>query len=291
MVEQHRRLLVAGEQGLVGHDQVDLDRHPVRGGLAGEAFEGGVGHQLAPGAALDAVAGADPGVGVALQGGVGADALGDREQDRQLGHRLGHRAQGDPPVGRGPVGPLHRAARVEPVGRPPGLAFDPPIAPLRQLRGQLGIDGGALRPAQPGRLPRHQHGAPLGDPAGLQRGVGAGQLGDQDRGPADRAGRGVRRAAPGQPDLGRDPAPRPFQRHPLGELLGLLGRRERRRLPGLRRRRGRLQLLQRPDPGHPHRIIDVLAQPAQRSDQPVQETGRPPCLPAQSNTRTNTRGV
>ena len=46
----------------VGEDQVHLDRHRVGGGLAGDAFDQGVGHDL-PAAA--GVAGGDLGVGVA----------------------------------------------------------------------------------------------------------------------------------------------------------------------------------------------------------------------------------
>jgi hypothetical protein len=61
------------QEGLVGDDEVDRDRDGVGVVLSGDAFDEGVGHDLAPGAgvALGAL-----GVGEGGQGGPDGDALG-----------------------------------------------------------------------------------------------------------------------------------------------------------------------------------------------------------------------
>jgi len=66
----------AAEQRVGVHDQGDLDRHVGRGGLSGETFDQGVGHDLS---AASFVPGGDCGVGVPTQGRVGGDALSDGE--------------------------------------------------------------------------------------------------------------------------------------------------------------------------------------------------------------------
>ena len=64
--------VLTAEQSVVGDDEFDGDRDGDLGGAAGDAFDEGVGHDLAAAAAVAA------GVGFAAQGGVDRDAVSHR---------------------------------------------------------------------------------------------------------------------------------------------------------------------------------------------------------------------
>jgi hypothetical protein len=82
-------------QGVDRQDDPDLDVHIGGGGLSGDPFDQGVGHDLVPGAL---VAGGDQGIGVAAQCRVTRHPLLDGQVPGQQGHGVRGGADGDPPI-------------------------------------------------------------------------------------------------------------------------------------------------------------------------------------------------
>lgn len=78
-----------------GDDDRDLGVDVGGGGLSGDPFDEGVGHDLAAGAE---VAGVLEGVGVLAQCREAGDALFDRKKAREDRHGVGRGAEPDPPV-------------------------------------------------------------------------------------------------------------------------------------------------------------------------------------------------
>ena len=131
------RCAPVAEQGLVGHDQVDLERHVGRGCLSGDALHEGVGHDL-PAAARVALP--DQGVGLAAERGVGGDALRDREQAGEPAHGVRGGPEPDAAVVLRGAGAREVAVRVEAVGQLLRLGLHPPVAQLLQPRREFGVD-------------------------------------------------------------------------------------------------------------------------------------------------------
>jgi hypothetical protein len=127
------------EQGFEGHHDAHLDVHIRRGGLPGDPFDQGVGHDLIP---RTRIPGGEHRVGVPLQGGQARDALLDRKEPRQHAHRVRRRLQPDPPIGPGCATAGHIRGLVGVVGALLDQALGPP---QRQL----------VEPA-PGELLVHQ---------------------------------------------------------------------------------------------------------------------------------------
>jgi hypothetical protein len=222
--------------------------------LAGDPFDEGVGHDLP---ARPRITLADEGVGVLLERGVGGDALLHGQHAGQPAHGVRRRTQTHVPVADRVAQPPHVARRVESIGQPLDLVLHPAIAPPADIGRHCGVDLRAVLGRQPGRLPGDDHRRPFTDDSGLQRREGARQLAGEDLRPTD-VPRGVKRRLPlRQAHLGCDPARSPVSRHPVSQLRCALRRRERRRLSRLRRGRGRLQLLEQPDPVDAHSVIDV----------------------------------
>ena len=97
--------VVAGEESAVGHHEVDLDRDRISTCLAGDSPDQGVGHDLSAGALVAVRARR---VGVAGQRRVHRDALGDRQEPGEVGHRVGSRPHRDAPVGDRAADPSQR---------------------------------------------------------------------------------------------------------------------------------------------------------------------------------------
>jgi hypothetical protein len=97
-----------------GEHDADLDVDIGGGGLPGDPFDEGVGHDLVAGAV---VTGRDDAVGVGAQRGQTC-ALLDRQQAGEHAHGVGRRAQGDPTVGAGLAAASGEPGRVGPVGQP-----------------------------------------------------------------------------------------------------------------------------------------------------------------------------
>jgi len=100
-----RRRALSRKQAPVGHDELDLERHPVGGGLPGDPLDEGVGHDLTfrPRIAQGVRRRGRPG-----QGSVHGHPLDDRQEPGHQGHRVGCRADADPPVGDRASGPTQR---------------------------------------------------------------------------------------------------------------------------------------------------------------------------------------
>lgn len=247
------------QESLVGHDQVDRDRHLVCGRLSGEPLDQRVGHHLA---AVSLVARDARRVGGPHERGQRRDTLGDREQGGEPGHRVRSRPQADPPLVRRPAGAVEVGLRVEPVGDPAGFALDLPIPPLVQVRGQLLVGVGPVLVGEEGGLPHHQHRPPLGRHTRAQGLEGRRVVGGESPRPLDEPGRPMRRAPLRQSHFGGDPTPDVLVRDATSRLLITPYRDEPRGLPRLRSCSRRLQLLQQPDPvDRLSRIIRRLAVP------------------------------
>ncbi len=174
------------EQGVVAHHEGHRDRDGFGAALAGEAFHEGVGHGLVVGAGVALGAQALRGT---AQGGVDRDALGCGEQGGDLGHRVGHRARGDPTVVGGAGGAGRGGGGVEVVGVAVGGIDEGVIAAgLQEVFevGGLGAQGlvevGALLGGEVGAGVGEVGGLVLGELAAGHRGQGVGHLVDQDSG-------------------------------------------------------------------------------------------------------------
>ncbi|CAH0281691.1 hypothetical protein SRABI26_03963 [Arthrobacter sp. Bi26] len=184
------------------------------------------------------------------QGGVDADAGGDREQGGELAHGVGGRAEADVPLGGGVRGTLGDGARVEPVRGGPCPAGQGPVThPVERagVRGEVRVDGGPVRGGQAGGFAHEQGGAPFVELSGLQRGEGVRHFGDQGFGQAQEPAAPGRGFAPGEGDLRADPGAEFLGRDPGGGLLVALEQVEGGGVPGLPGCHGGLQVLQVPD--------------------------------------------
>ncbi len=260
-------LVTGTEQGLVGEDHLDSDRHPGRGGLSGQAGDHQVGHQLAPrpGVAL----GPQP-VGLTTQGDVGGDGLDHRQQPGQVGHRVRCGAQADPPFGLGAAVAAPRPRRdrsPRPGGVPPprpARSRGPRRTGPRPARVRRGPHRGGRAARGPG-TPTHARSASRGTRSASPRAgrprCGAGR----PRGPSadptstwPRCGDSCRARAtcaptPLTPTGGRDP-----RGGVLGPHRGIQGDGE----VGLRRTQCGLQLLHRRDRLDPSRVRGPVLSPA-----------------------------
>ena len=182
----------------------------------------GVGHDLALGAWVTRRTGR---VGHAGQGGIGRNALLDRQQRGHPGHRVGSGTQGDVAVGLGLASSGDVGLRVEPVGLLLAgrrqLAVAHPLQP-GGISAHRGVDGQAVVTGQAGSLARDQGGLPLGDPPGPPGRPGVRQLGSGDLGQAEVSLAAVVRLATSQRHLGCDPATLLRRPHALRLLLGAL---------------------------------------------------------------------
>ena len=256
-------LVVGPEQGGVGDDQVDRNGDPVGGGLAGDALDQRVGHQLATG---PRVAGRGPGVGVLLQGGVDRHPLGDGQQRTDACHRVGRRSAGDVAVGLGLAGAADCGAGVEPVRGTTGGGHHLRVAHAVQpdrVAAHLAVDLGAVLGRQQCGLAHHQLGSPLGQAAFLQRGQRERHLGHPGLGGTQAAAAPVRRLLASQCDLPGDAPALPLRGHPGGRLSGPLGSVELDADPRLRRSGTGLQLLQCADQVDPACVVEALTERGQ----------------------------
>jgi hypothetical protein len=150
------------EEGVVGHQKVDLDGHVGRSALPGEPFDQDVGHDLAPAAG---VALADLRVRRSAERGICGDALRDGKQCREPGHRVRCRPQADAPVLLGAADTGEVAGGIESVGQRLALGLHAAVPPRLQRGRELAIDGSAVGSGQPRGFPSHDHRARLGNPA------------------------------------------------------------------------------------------------------------------------------
>ena len=222
------RFGVGLEEGAVGHDELDLDPgDPARG--AGAAFDEGVGHGLAAGAG---VPGGAEGVGVPGQGGVYADAGGDREQGGEVAHGVRGRAEADMPLGGGVRGAVGDGAGVQPVRGGPGGGHQPPVTGPGEgagVGGEVRVDGGPVRGGQARGFAHEQGGAPFVQLPGLQRGEGVRHFGHEGFGQAQEPAALGGGFVPGEGDLRADPGAELLRGDPGGGLGAALGRHRRRR--------------------------------------------------------------
>lgn len=262
------RCLLAAEQGPVGHHQVHLDRGGTGGGLAGEAFDQGVGQNLGRGASLGLAEGHEAGGGLG-QGTVAGCGLGQRQGRGEGGHPVIRRPDGDPAFGHRGVEMLRGGCRVLFHGQLPGRH--------RQLLGAehaQPVDQGGVHPApggargQPGGLPVHHPGPFLRDRSLGQRRQGVRQVLGQGARQGQLSRAAVRGLTAGQAQLPAQASSLPLGRHPAGGLGGAAQGVKGGCLTRLGGRAGGLELLQHTDAvhglclgvsrdhqrhGHPHR--------------------------------------
>ena len=175
--------MAAGEQGLVGEDQVHRDGYAVGAGLAGDPLDEGVGHDLAAGAR---VAGGSCLVGDPTEGRPDRHALGDREQRGQLRHRVRGRTQGDAALGLGAGVAVDDGLRVGLGDEPPDLGGQPSVAPsvervaaVRAPAGGPVVDLGPVGAGEAGGLARDDRGPPFRQCAVVECGLGVRELGER----------------------------------------------------------------------------------------------------------------
>ncbi len=214
--------MAGAEQRLVGDDDVEADRDLVGVGLAGESLDQQVGHHL-PLTTLAGVAGGAEGVGVALDRGVGGDALPDGEDRGEVGHRVGGGAQADVAVALGLAGAADDGGGVGGVDAAAELTDQGLGAEAGQQVGvtaDLLIDDRAVLTGQAAGLPGDQERGVLIQAALAQRLAGAGQVGGQVLREPEVHLPAVGRLLAGQRDLGGDPAATQARGEPLGCLAG-----------------------------------------------------------------------
>ena len=258
--------VVAGEQGTVGDHDLQLDAGGVCGALTGEAFDEGVGHDLAAAAGVALGAG---GVGGLEQGGVGGHPVLDREQRREVDHGVGCGPDGDPPVRGSFAGPAHDRGGVEAAGQLLHLGLHRLVAhavEAGRVGGQQPVHGGPVLPGQARGAAHDEGGPPLRDPAVEHAGQGVRHLAHQGVSQVQVLLPAVRGLPPRQPDLGGDALALQRRRESAGGALGpgrgvQVGGGDR-----LHGRRGRLQLLQRPEPVDPLGVVHGPVQARQVGD-------------------------
>ena len=250
-----RRRCRAAQQRLVGQHQVHRDGLGDRRGPPGDPLDQGVGHHLAPAAAVAA------GVGGSLECGVDRHALRERKQRGEVGHAVRCRPDRDRAFALGPGGPIHHRVRIQPVGDRLGVGRDAPVAQALQpatVGAQFGVQRPAVLDVQAGAFPDDQGGPPFRERSGIptRPGCGASRApglwrtrGAGLRGPENRGGPARSRRPP------RGPAS--SDRRPRGCFGGRSGRLERRRGTGLRGRGGGLQSFQSLDPRDECRFISA----------------------------------
>ncbi len=238
---------VAAEQRLVGDDQVDRDRDGDLGGASGDAFDEGVGHDLAASATVGA------GVGFSLQRCVHRDAVGHGQQRGHVRHGVGGGSDGDGAFGFGAYGAVDDGPGVQCVGDGLGVGFDALVSLAvqgPQVGAHPGVQGAAVRYRQAGRFAHDEGGPPLGEGSGLQGGQGVGHLVDQGLGEPEVPAAAVRGVVAGQGDLTGQSLTALGRRHPGFGLGGAAHPVEFGGRDGLLGRGRGLLPLQAGDPGH-----------------------------------------
>ncbi len=113
--------------------------------------------------------------------------------------------------------------------------------------GELFVDGGPVLRGQAGGFPDQEGGAPFVELPGFQRGESVGHFGDQGLGQAQEPAAFGGGFAPGEGDLRADPGPELGRGHPGVGLFAALEQVQRDGEAGLRRGRGRFQVLELPE--------------------------------------------
>ncbi len=145
-------------------------------------------------------------VGVLLQCGVRRHTLGDRQQRGQLDHRVGSRANGDPPVRLCAPRPLDERLGIEPVGNLLAhgleLAITKPLEALGIARHEP-VDFASVLEAEARRLAGEDRHPPLAQPAVAPGDPGVRHLVVDDVGESKELAAAVVGLPAGQADLGR----------------------------------------------------------------------------------------
>lgn len=235
-----------GEQGGVRHDELDLHRGGLLGGLAGEALDEGVAEDL-PGGAVTGLALGHGGGGLVRDGPVAGGCLESGQQRGEVGHPVLGGFDVHMPGGHGLLVLLRGGFGVFPVGRGLGLMREVADAQTGQPVRQRRVDVPAGLPGQPVGVPLHGGRVLLADLARLEGAERVRQVLDEVEGLPEVGAAPLLVLSAGQGDLGSQPATTAGGRDAAGGLVQMPVLVECCRLAGLCSGAGGLEILQGAD--------------------------------------------